>query len=170
MGTRSSRLQGESVCGPLEKDGGVKRQSFQRIRSSRPSSLGLEFSSSFDRDLEANHSRSEEGSDSDTGRRVSPTDGDNGTGSVEPEIDNDQDSPGSPEHFSPQEPAGSVALRGSAERLAGTRRHSTGRNSTARSARVRTARPISEAWIGLYRVRHSSMLNPEKFIVIKLVS
>ncbi|XP_058241451.1 uncharacterized protein zgc:66427 isoform X2 [Hemibagrus wyckioides] len=158
MGTRSSRLQEESVCGPLEKDGAVKRESFRRIRGARPSSLALDFSSSFDRDSEANQSRSEEGSDSDTGRRVSPTDGDNSTArSVEPEIDNDNDddTPGSPERFSSQEPAASVALRASAERLAGARRHSSGRNSTARSVRVRTARPVSEAWIGLYRVRHS---------------
>ncbi|XP_017327108.1 E3 ubiquitin-protein ligase ZNRF1 isoform X1 [Ictalurus punctatus] len=161
MGIRSSRLQEESVCGPLEKDGGVKRESFRRIRSSRPSSLALEFSSSFDRDSEANQSRSEEGSDSDTGRRVSSTDGDNSTGrSVEPEIDNDEDSPGSPERFPSEEPAGSVALRASAERLAGARRHSSARNSTARSARVRTARPVSEAWIGLYRVRHSTVRCP----------
>lgn len=159
------------MCGPLEKDGGVKRESFRRIRSSRPSSLALEFSSSFDRDSEANQSRSEEGSDSDTGRRVSSTDGDNSTGrSVEPEIDNDEDSPGSPERFPSEEPAGSVALRASAERLAGARRHSSARNSTARSARVRTARPVSEAWIGLYRVRHSSMLNTQEFIILRLAS
>ncbi|KAM9500764.1 uncharacterized protein Hap1MRO34_005522 isoform 2-T2 [Clarias gariepinus] len=150
MGTRSSRLPEESVCGPLEKDGGVKRESFRRIRGSRPSSLALDFSSSFDRDSEAPQSRSEEGSDSDTGRRVSPTDGESGSGrSVEPET------PGSPERFSSEEPAGSAALRASAERLAAQRRHSSGRNSSARAARVRSARPVSEAWVGLYRVRHS---------------
>ncbi|KAK3546758.1 hypothetical protein QTP70_035028 [Hemibagrus guttatus] len=157
MGTRSSRLQEESVCGPLEKDGAVKRESFRRIRSARPSSLALDFSASFDRDSEANRSRSEEGSDSDTGRRVSPTDVVNST---EPEIDNDDDTPGSPERFSSEEPAASVTLRASAERLAGARRHSSARNITARSARVRTARPVSEAWVGLYTVRHSTVRCP----------
>ncbi|XP_027009441.1 E3 ubiquitin-protein ligase ZNRF1 isoform X1 [Tachysurus fulvidraco] len=157
MGTRSSRLQ-ESVCGPLQKDGGVKRESLRRLRSSRPSSLALDFSSSFDRDSEANQSRSEEGSDSDTGRRVSPSDGDNGTvRSVEPEVDNDEETPGSPEGFSPEETA---ALRASAERPAATRRHSSARSSAARSARVRTVRPVSEAWVGLYRVRHSTVRCP----------
>ncbi|KAF7706047.1 hypothetical protein HF521_019301 [Silurus meridionalis] len=156
MGTRSSRLQEESVCGPLDKNGGVKRESFRRIRSSRPSSLALDFPSSFDRDSEINQSRSEESSDSDTGRRVSPTDTDNGTvHSVEPETDHDDDSPGIPARFSSEETASSVALRASAERLTGAHRHSSGRNTTARSARVRTTRPVSEAWIGLYRVRHS---------------
>ncbi|KAI5608990.1 hypothetical protein C0J50_5992, partial [Silurus asotus] len=156
MGTRSSRLQEESVCGPLDKNSGVKRESFRRIRSSRPSSLALDFPSSFDRDSETNQSRSEESSDSDTGRRVSPTDTDNGTvHSVEPEIDHDDDSPGIPARFSSEETASSVALRASAERLTGAHRHSSGRNTTARSARVRTTRPVSEAWIGLYRVRHS---------------
>lgn len=160
MGTRSSRLEEESVCGPLEKDGAVKRESFRRIRSARPSSLALDFSSSFDRDSEVNQSRSEEGSDSDTGRRISPTDGDNSTDrSVEPEIDNDDDTPGSPDRFSLEEPATNVGVRPSTERVAGARRHSSARNSTARSARVRTSRPVSEAWIGLYRVRHSSMLD-----------
>ncbi|KAF5880134.1 E3 ubiquitin-protein ligase ZNRF1-like, partial [Clarias magur] len=157
MGTRSSRLPEESVCGPLEKDGGVKRESFRRIRGSRPSSLALDFSSSFDRDSEAPQSRSEEGSDSDTGRRVSPTDGESGSGrSVEPESGNDDGSPGSPERFSSEdEPAPIAALRASAERMAAQRRHSSGRNSSGRAARVRSARPVSEAWVGLYRVRHS---------------
>ncbi|TSL47671.1 E3 ubiquitin-protein ligase ZNRF2 [Bagarius yarrelli] len=161
MGTRSSRLQEESVCGSLEKDSAVKREAFRRIRSDRPSSLALDFSSSFDRDSETNQSRSEEGSDSDTSRhRVTPTAGDNNsTGrNVEPEIDNDDDTPGSPDRFSSEEAAAGVALRASAERLIGARRHSSSsssRNSSARSARVRTARPVSEAWIGLYRVRHS---------------
>lgn len=159
MGTRSSRLQEESACGALEKDG-VKRESFRRIRSSRPSSLALEFSSSFDRDSEATQSRSEEGSDSESGRRVSPSDGDNDRGrGVEPEIDNDDDSPGSPDRFSSEESVGSVALLASAERHPGARRHSSARNSSARSSRVRTSRPVSEAWIGLYRVRHSSMFS-----------
>ncbi|XP_062849783.1 E3 ubiquitin-protein ligase ZNRF1 isoform X2 [Trichomycterus rosablanca] len=152
MGIRSSRLQEDSVSGAVQKDGGVKRESFRRIRSSRPVSLALDFSSS--------RSRSEEGSDSDTGHCASPS-VDPGTGVTEDrddELDDGEESPGSPnssDRFSPDEPVGGVPQRSSSERLAGARRLSSGRSGSARSVRVRSARPVSESWIGLYRVRHT---------------
>lgn len=152
MGIRSSRFQEDSVSGAVQKDGGVKRESFHRIRSTRPNSLALDFSSS--------RSRSEEGSDSDTGHCVSPS-ADPGTGGTEDrddELDDGEESPGSPssnDRFSSDEPAGGVPQRSSSERVAGARRLSTGRSGSARPARVRSARPVSESWIGLYRVRHT---------------
>ncbi|KAL2097170.1 hypothetical protein ACEWY4_006377 [Coilia grayii] len=174
MGTRSSRLQEEAVSTTFDKDG-LKRESCRRLRSNRPTSLMVDFSGSFEHDSEANRSRSEEGSDSDTGQQASadgsPADhhispslasqstaGENTIGSHEGDV-----SPGdaiSNEVVAGDE-TGRVSHRTFSERLPGGR-HTAGRNVTARSARVRSARPMSEAWIGLYRVnnRHGTIRCP----------
>ncbi|XP_051989884.1 E3 ubiquitin-protein ligase znrf1-like [Xyrauchen texanus] len=169
MGTRSSRLHEEAVPTPFDKDD-IKRESCRRIRSTRPTSLMVEFSGSFDHDSEAK----EEGSDSDTGQQassdVSPADrhmspslssqasptGENG-GDEKREEDG---SPGGPVN---EEEMGRVPQRTFSERLPAGR-HSSGSGVTARSARVRgtQSRPVSEAWIGLYRVnnRHGAIRCP----------
>lgn len=176
MGTRSSRLQEETVSTSFDKDG-LKRDSCRRLRSNRPTSLMVDFSSSFEHDSEANRSRSEEGSDSDTGRQAS-ADGSPADHHISPSLTSQNtpadDSVGSHEaDGSPPdainnetmagEGTGRVPHRTFSERLPGGR-HNSGRNVTARSARVRSAhsRPVSEAWIGLYRVnnRHGSKLKP----------
>ncbi|KAM3865728.1 uncharacterized protein ACN63O_009364 [Diretmus argenteus] len=70
----------------------------------------------------------------------------------------------SAEHQSGEETGGRVPHRTFSERLPGNRHSSGGRNVSARSARVRGAhqRPVSEAWIGLYRVnnRHGNIRCP----------
>ncbi|XP_072544604.1 uncharacterized protein [Salminus brasiliensis] len=177
MGTRSSRLQAAPSPPSLSKRGGVKRESRRRRGgSSRPASLSLDLSGSFDRDSETNQSRSEEGSDSDTG---SPT-GLHGTPDQSPdtalpeagekpdedEEDDDEEpgesagSPDSSERLAAEESAGPAPHRTFSERLPGGRHASVGRSGAARAARVRSPRPVSEAWIGLYRVRHGTIRCP----------
>uniref|UniRef100_A0A4W4FPQ6 RING-type E3 ubiquitin transferase n=1 Tax=Electrophorus electricus TaxID=8005 RepID=A0A4W4FPQ6_ELEEL len=174
MGTRSSRLQEESVSTPFEKDG-IKRESCRRIRNTRPTSLVVDFASSFDHDSEANRSRSEEGSDSDTGQQVS-ADGSPGELHISPSLTSessptdendtvgkheDDDIPGSPVNSArlSGEETGRVNHRTLAERLPGGR-VSSGRSVTARPTRVRNTRPVSDAWIGVYRVRHGTIRCP----------
>ncbi|XP_049338945.1 E3 ubiquitin-protein ligase znrf2 isoform X1 [Astyanax mexicanus] len=172
MGTRSSRLQVAPSPPSLSKRGGVKRESRRRRSGSRPTSLSLDLSGSFDRDSEANRSRSEEGSDSDTG---SPTvlhgtpdqspdtvlpKADEKPGEDDEEPDENTGSPDSSERLAPEEDAGPAPHRTFSERLPGGRHASVGRSSAARSARVRSSRPVSEAWIGLYRVRHGTIRCP----------
>ncbi|XP_062386570.1 E3 ubiquitin-protein ligase ZNRF1 [Sardina pilchardus] len=176
MGTRSSRLQEEAVSTTFDKDG-IKRESCRRLRSNRPTSLMVDFSGSFEHDSEANRSRSEEGSDSDTGQQAS-AEGSPADHHISPSLSS-QDTPaedtvgnhegdGSPGEAINNEPVageetGRVPHRTFSERLPGGR-HNSGRNVTARSARVRGAhsRPVSEAWIGLYRVnnRHGTIRCP----------
>lgn len=80
----------------------------------------------------------------------------------------DEDGSISPEapaeaELQPGEDTGRTPHRTFSERLPGNR-HSSGRSVGARSARVRSAhpRPVSEAWIGLYRVnnRHGNIRCP----------
>ncbi|CAL8343216.1 unnamed protein product [Merluccius merluccius] len=216
MGTRASRLQEDPVAaaGPpssssataaFGKDG-AKRESYRRPRCARPTSLVVEFSGSFE-DAEANRSRSEEGSDSDTGpqasadgspedRRSLPSSGGGGpatAAAVSPSSSSSSSSspaaagdtgdvrrPGggggegggntSPEEAlgnaerRPGEETGRMAHRTFSERLPGNRYSSSGRGVATRSARVRGIhqRPMSEAWIGLYRVnsRHGNIRCP----------
>ncbi|XP_072296746.1 uncharacterized protein [Eucyclogobius newberryi] len=203
MGTRASRLQEDPVipatAAAFGKDSvGGKRESYRRPRCSRPTSLMVDFSGSFE-DTEASRSRSEEvSSDSDH----------HGGASADGSPAEDHHSPGMSGQASPSSPAGDSASedgvkaeddgdmapeaagrgdgehhhhhhhhqqqqpgedtgrtphRTFSERLPGTR-HSSARSVGARSARVRSAhpRPVSEAWIGLYRVnnRHGSIRCP----------
>lgn len=190
MGTRASRLQEDPVLPSpaFGKDGPKRESSYRRPRCSRPTSLMVDFSGSFD-DTEPNRSRSEEGSsDSDLGQhgasadgspsinQASPqsisqtptTAGDNTSsegdrGSMSPEapgVDVDEPQPGEGNTNS----TGRTPHRTFSERLPGNRHSSSGRSATARSARVRSThqRPVSEAWIGLYRVnnRHGNIRCP----------
>lgn len=178
MGTRASRLQEDPVPSAFGKDG-TKRDSYRRPRCTRPTSLVVDFSGSFE-DTEANRSRSEEGSDSDLGQhgasadgspadhhsipssvsQASPADDNNSEGKPEEDVNISPDPPVAAEH-QPGEETGRTPQRTFSERLPGNR-HSSARSVGARSARVRGThqRPVSEAWIGLYRVnnRHGSKL------------
>lgn len=139
----------------------------------------VDFSGSFE-DTEANRSRSEEGSDSDLGQhgasadgspadhhsipssisQASPADDNNSEGKPEEDGNISPEPPVVAEHQSAEE-TGRTPHRTFSERLPGNR-HSSARSVGARSARVRGThqRPVSEAWIGLYRVnnRHGSKL------------
>lgn len=212
MGTRASRLQEEPVLpapvvaafGKDSSGATTKRESYRRPRCARPTSLMVDFSGSFE-DTEANQSRSEEGSASDSdylglhggassSADGSPADSHNNnhhhhhhhSHSVPSSI-NSQASPttspvseGKPDDGEPglspheagaeaeiqagDETAGRTPHRTFSERLPGNR-HSSARSGVgARSARVRSAhpRPVSEAWIGLYRVnnRHGNIRCP----------
>lgn len=177
MGTRASRLQEDPVPSAFGKDG-PRRDSYRPSRCARPTSLMVDFSGSFE-DTEANRSRSEEGSDSDLGQHGASADGSpadhhsipSSIGQASPTDDNssnegkpDEDGNLSPtaavdaEHQAGEE-TGRTPHRTFSERLPGNR-HSSARSVGARSARVRGThqRPVSEAWIGLYRVnnRHAS--------------
>lgn len=178
MGTRASRLQEDPVPSAFGKDG-TKRDSYRRPRCTRPTSLMVDFSGSFE-DTEANRSRSEEGSDSDLGQhgasadgspadhhsipssisQASPADDNNSDGKPEEDGNISPEPPVVAEHQSGEE-TGRTPHRTFSERLPGNR-HSSARSVVARSARVRGThqRPVSEAWIGLYRVnnRHGSKL------------
>ncbi|KAI4898413.1 hypothetical protein NFI96_023071 [Prochilodus magdalenae] len=171
MGTRSSRLQAAPSSPSLSKRGGLKRESRRRRGGSRPASLALDLSGSFDRDSEANRSRSEEGSDSDTGSPADlhgtpdqvPTTALSETGEKPDEDEESGEnarSPGSSERLAPEEDVGPAPHRTFSERLPGGRHASVGRNGAARAARVRSPRPASEAWIGLYKVRHGTIRCP----------
>ncbi|KAM4605129.1 uncharacterized protein ACJ7VT_017412 [Polymixia lowei] len=162
MGTRASRLQEDPVPA-FGKDGSTKRDSYRRPRCARPTSLMVDFSGSFE-DTETNRS----GSPADLHSlpsgigQTSPAD-DSSEG--RPEEDGDIVSPEAAvnaEHH-PGEETGRMPHRTFSERLPGNR-HSSGRNVGARSARVRGThqRPVSEAWIGLYRVnnRHGNIRCP----------
>lgn len=188
MGTRASRIQEDPLPSPFGKDG-TKRDSYRRTRCTRPTSLVVDFSVSFE-ETEANRSRSEEGSDSDLGQHGASADGSpadhhhhhhhhsssssssipSSIGQASPADDNNSE--GRPEEdgtISPEAPAeaehqpgaetGPTPHRTFSERLPGNR-HSSSRSVGARSVRVRGThpRPVSEAWIGLYRVnnRHGS--------------
>lgn len=178
MGTRASRLQEVSVPSAFGKDG-TKRDSCRRARCPRPTSLMVDFSGSFE-DTEVNRSRSEEGSDSDTGPQASadgspadhlsspsisqPSPTDDGNSDCKPEEDGNVSPDVAINGERPSgEETGRVPHRTFSERLPANR-HSSGRNASARSARVRGAhqRPMSEAWIGLYRVnnRHGNIRCP----------
>lgn len=190
MGTRASRLQEDPAPSAFGKDG-TKRESYRRPRLTRPTSLMVDFSGSFE-DTEANRSRSEEGSDSDLGHhgasadgspadqhsipssisQASPADDNNSEG--KPNEDDGSTTPSEAavdaEHQSGEE-TGRTPHRTFSERLPGSR-HSSSRSVSARSARVRSThqRPVSEAWIGLYRVnnRHGSKTtqqSPGAFII-----
>lgn len=176
MGTRASRIQEESLSPAFGKDG-TKRDSCRRPRCARPTSLVVDFSGSFE-DTETNRSRSEEGSDLDQGHRGASADGSpadhrsipSGVHPSSPSSDNNSegrpeeggnispDPPAVPEH-EPREETDRTPQRTFSERVPGNR-HSSSRSAGARSARVRSLhqRPVSEAWIGLYRVnnRHGS--------------
>ncbi|KAL4657225.1 E3 ubiquitin-protein ligase ZNRF1-like [Arapaima gigas] len=176
MGTRSSRLQEDAVPSAFPKDG-INRETCRRVRSKRPTSLMVDFSGSFEQDSEASRSRSEEGSDSDQGQHASAA-GTAADGSS-PRPDQADSSDGSSARGKPpaeQGPGpdghrdvlsagdtGRIPQRTFSERLPANR-HASARNGSARSARARAAnpRPISEAWIGLYRVnnRHGTIRCP----------
>uniref|UniRef100_G3Q0W7 E3 ubiquitin-protein ligase ZNRF1 n=1 Tax=Gasterosteus aculeatus TaxID=69293 RepID=G3Q0W7_GASAC len=178
MGARASRLQEEPVPSTYGKDA-PKRDSYRRPRCARPTSLMVEFSASFE-DAEAHRSRSEEGSDSDPGQQGASADGspgdhrsipssvgpaspaDDDCSEGKPEEDGEDASPEAPEHPAGEE-TGRTPHRTFSERLPGNR-HSSARSVGARSARVRSThqRPVSEAWIGLYRVnnRHGNIRCP----------
>lgn len=213
MGTRASRLQEDPVLPPTvvaafgKDSSGAKRESYRRPRCARPTSLMVDFSGSFE-DTEANQSRSEEGSasDSDLGLHGGASSADDGSPADNshnnnnhhhhhhhhshsiPSSINSQASPSegkaadedgggdagmSPHHEAGAEAelqpgddtaAGRTPHRTFSERLPGNR-HSSARSGVgARSARVRSAhpRPVSEAWIGLYRVnnRHGNIRCP----------
>uniref|UniRef100_A0AAZ1XIS7 RING-type E3 ubiquitin transferase n=1 Tax=Oreochromis aureus TaxID=47969 RepID=A0AAZ1XIS7_OREAU len=179
MGTRASRLQEDAVSSAFGKDG-TKRDSCRRPRFTRPTSLVVDFSVSFD-DTEANRSRSEEGSDSDPGQlgasadgspadhhsipssigQASPGDDDNSEGKPEEDGNVSPEAPVDAEHQQVEE-TGRTPHRTFSERLPGNRHSAT--RVGARSARVRSThqRPVSEAWIGLYRVnnRHGNIRCP----------
>lgn len=176
MGTRASRLQEDPAVPPVFGKDGPKRESYRRPRCTRPTSLVVEFSGSFE-DTETNQSRSEEGSDSDMGPGQASADGSpedphslpSSIGQASPTDDTGEVRPGEEGNVSPEaadhaehqpgEETGRMAHRTFSERLPGNR-HSSGRSVATRSARVRGIhqRPMSEAWIGLYRVnsRHGS--------------
>ncbi|KAI1901242.1 hypothetical protein AGOR_G00032300 [Albula goreensis] len=179
MGTRSSRLQEEAVATAFAKDG-IRRDSCRRIRNKRPTSLMVDFSGSFDQDSEVNRSRSEEGSDSEHGR---PARADRSHGDLNTQSRPDQTTPldetseadkpaddgssagsgGDVERLSAEE-TGRVPHRTFSERLPSSR-HTSGRSGSARAAaraRSSVARPVSEAWIGVYRVnsRHGTVRCP----------
>ncbi|TNM98347.1 E3 ubiquitin-protein ligase znrf2 [Takifugu rubripes] len=179
MGTRASRIQEESLSPAFEKDGS-KRDSYRRPQCDRPTSLMVDFSGSFE-DTETNGSRSEEGSDLDHGHRVASMDGspadhrsipsapdqtspasDNSEGRPEEGGTISPDPPVASEH-QPREETDRTPQRTFSERLPGNR-HSSSRSTGARSSRVRGIhqRPVSEAWIGLYRVnnRHGNIRCP----------
>ncbi|XP_015255025.1 E3 ubiquitin-protein ligase ZNRF1 [Cyprinodon tularosa] len=182
MGTRPSRLQEDPVTSPFGKDS-TKRDSYRRARCARPTSLVVDFSVSFE-ETEPNRSRSEEGSDSDLGQHGgasadgSPADHRGLPSGISPAspVDDNSSSEGKPEEdggLSPEAPAeaerqageetGRAPHRTFSERLPGNR-HSSSRSVGNRSARVRGShqRPVSEAWIGLYRVnnRHGNIRCP----------
>ncbi|RVE60983.1 hypothetical protein OJAV_G00166130 [Oryzias javanicus] len=181
MGTRASRYQEEPVPPPFGKDG-TKGGSYRRPRCARPTSLVVDFSVSFE-DTEANQSRSEEGSDSDVGQHGASADGspadhhnippsisqaDNSSNSGEgkpEEEDGGGASPGNPADAGNQhgDDTGRTPHRTFSERLPGSR-HPSSRSVSARSVRVRGThqRPVSDAWIGLYRVnnRHGNIRCP----------
>ncbi|XP_034021267.1 E3 ubiquitin-protein ligase ZNRF1 [Thalassophryne amazonica] len=175
MGTRASRLHEDPAAPNAFGKEGTKRDSYRRPRCTRPTSLMVDFSGSFE-ETEANRSRSEEGSDSDLhgasndgspadhhslpagmSQQASPADG-------KPEEDGSltMEAAGEAEQ-QPSEDTGRTPNRTFSERLPGTR-HSSGRGVGARSARLRGThqRPVSEAWIGLYRVnnRHDAIRCP----------
>lgn len=176
MGTRASRIQEESLSPAFGKDG-TKRDSYRRPPCARPTSLMVGFSGSFE-DTETTRSRSEEGSDLDQGHRgasmdgspadhrsipsavsqASPASDSNSEGRPEEGGSISPDPPALPEH-QPREGTDRTPQRTFSERVPGNR-HSSSRSAGARSARVRGMhqRPVSEAWIGLYRVnnRHGS--------------
>lgn len=169
----------EVASTPFDKDG-IKRESCRRIRSTRPTSLMVEFSGSFDHDSETNRSRSEEGSDSDTGqqassdgspadRHTSPSLSSEASPTDENGADEKREDNGSPGGPVSGEEIGRAPQRTFSERLPGGR-HSSASGVTARSARVRGthARPVSEAWIGLYRVnnRHGGKLKSWLFVCL----
>ncbi|XP_054452117.1 E3 ubiquitin-protein ligase znrf2 [Anoplopoma fimbria] len=167
MGTRASRLQEEPAPSSSSSSDGAKRDSYRRPRCARPTSLVVDFSGSFE-DTEANRSRSEEGSDEDPGPQHgassadgSPAEDDSSAGRPE-ETPEEVEVEEVEEHQSVEE-TGRTPQRTFSERLPGSR-HSSGRSVGARSARVRGAhqRPVSEAWIGLYRVnnRHGNIRCP----------
>ncbi|KAJ3595052.1 hypothetical protein NHX12_004357 [Muraenolepis orangiensis] len=183
MGTRASRLQEEPAAPPAAfgKDGAT-RESYRRPRCARPTSLMVEFSGSFE-DTEAGRSRSEEGSDSDMTGPQASADGSpedlhslpSSLGPASPADDASDVRPGDEGSLSPEAPededhqaggggeTGRMAHRTFSERLPGNR-HAPGRSVPARSARVRGLhqRPMSEAWVGLYRVnsRHGNIRCP----------
>ncbi|XP_010775313.1 E3 ubiquitin-protein ligase ZNRF2 [Notothenia coriiceps] len=178
MGTRASRLQEDPVLPAFGKDG-TKRDSYRRPRCTRPTSLMVDFSGSFE-ETEANRSRSEEGSDSDqhggASADRSPADllhSSTPSSSVSPAEDHSEGKPEEDGDISPEpaavaehpsgEETGRTPHRTFSERLPGNR-HSSARSVGARSARVRGShqRPVSEAWIGLYRVnnRHGNIRCP----------
>ncbi|XP_057712822.1 E3 ubiquitin-protein ligase znrf2 isoform X1 [Corythoichthys intestinalis] len=181
MGTRASRLQEDPVPSTLGKDGTARRESYRRPRCARPTSLMVDFSGSFE-DTEVNRSRSEEGSDSDLGQhgasadgspadhhgiaasmsQASPTDDNHIESKAEEDGSTSPEAPVNAEH-QPGEETGRTPHRTFSERLPGNR-HAGGRSVGARSARVRGThqRPVSEAWIGLYRVnnRHGNIRCP----------
>ncbi|XP_013996158.1 E3 ubiquitin-protein ligase znrf1 [Salmo salar] len=177
MGTRASRLQEDPVPSAFGKDG-ITRDSYRQPRCNRPTSLMVDFLGSFD-DSETNRSRSEEGSDSDMGQQAStggspvdhkshPSISPSSPAEDNSEYKREEDCNSSPEgavngEHLPGEETGQVPHRTFSERLPGNR-HSSGRNVSARSARMRGIhqRPVSEAWIGLYRVnnRHGNIRCP----------
>ncbi|XP_066537567.1 E3 ubiquitin-protein ligase ZNRF1 [Hoplias malabaricus] len=151
MGTRSSRLQAAPSPRSITKRSGLKRES----RGRRPGSLPLDLP----------RSRSEEGSDSDAespAEHASQAPVADSEEKPEEQVTENAASPGgSSERLAEEEEdAGPTPNRTFSERLPGPRHASLGRSSAARSARVRSPRPVSEAWIGLYRVRHGTIRCP----------
>ncbi|XP_004078638.1 E3 ubiquitin-protein ligase znrf1 [Oryzias latipes] len=183
MGTKASRYQEEPVPSPFGKDGTKAGGSYRRPRCTRPTSLVVDFSVSFE-DTEANQSRSEEGSDSDLGQHGvsaegSPADHHSSIPAISQASRADDNSERKSEEdagvaVSPENPAdaenqqhgdetGRTPHRTFSERLPGSR-HPSSRSVSARSVRVRGShqRPVSDAWIGLYRVnnRHGNIRCP----------
>ncbi|TRY98923.1 hypothetical protein DNTS_016980 [Danionella cerebrum] len=173
MGTRSSRLHEEAAPTPFDKDG-IKRDSYRRIRRARPSSLEVDFCGNLHHNSETSRSRSEEGSDSDTGQQAS-SDGSPADHHRSPSIssqasptdengaDEKREEDGSPRGLVSGEEIGRAPQRTFSERLPGGR-HSSASGVTTRAAGLRGthARPVSEAYVGLYRVnnRHGAIRCP----------
>ncbi|XP_061587903.1 E3 ubiquitin-protein ligase ZNRF2 [Cololabis saira] len=170
MGARASRLQEDPVpipipVSPFGKDAAAavaKRDSCRRARCpARPTSLVVDFSVSFD-DAEANQSRSEEeeGSPSPSPSPDKPEEEEEGAATEAPADPEQQQQQQSEQETG----SGRTPHRTFSERLPGNRHSSARSAGSARSARVRGShqRPVSEAWIGLYRVnnRHGNIRCP----------
>ncbi|XP_066579067.1 E3 ubiquitin-protein ligase ZNRF1 [Amia ocellicauda] len=172
MGTRASRFQQDAGT-VFDKDG-LRRDSYRRVRGKRPTSLVVDFSGSFDPASEPSQTRAEEGGDSDRGRSAAGSEGSPspaeriGTEALPEQGSSghsagDSATPSAPgaERLSGDE-AARVTLRTFSERLPTGRL--SGRNLATRSGRVRGshARPLSEAWVGVYRVntRHGTIKCP----------
>ncbi|XP_069044731.1 uncharacterized protein [Lepisosteus oculatus] len=168
MGIRAGRLQQDVVPAVLEKEG-ITRESYRRARSKRPTSLVVDFPSRFDREPEPDRSGSDPAAGS-PGEPVRPDllaaqdrddKNNNGSGSghsPDPGRLDDSAAAAADRRLSVEE-TGRVS-----HQLTFSERLPVGRHVAARSSRVRgsQARPVSEAWVGVYRVpnRHGALRCP----------
>uniref|UniRef100_A0A3B4A615 RING-type E3 ubiquitin transferase n=1 Tax=Periophthalmus magnuspinnatus TaxID=409849 RepID=A0A3B4A615_9GOBI len=173
MGTRASRLQEDPVLPAAFGKDGSRRESYRRPRCARPSSLMVHFTGSLE-ETETNRSRSEEGSDSDPGQHGASAEGSPAEHHQHHQhlqhlqhtpstasTPSARASPASPPQPGLEDSTGRTPHRTFSERLPGTR-HSSSRSVRSARGRSTQPRPVSEAWIGLYRVnnRHGSIRCP----------